>query len=537
MKITPRPHQVASIKRIREEVVKVRRREGANAPARIICSMPTGAGKTYLAAFMIHNALRKGLKCMFIVDRLELVKQTARTFNSIGIPFDVVQGASAWSKDAQVIIASAQTLERREITELPNLCFVDECHTVRKGTLEFVGGLPPNSVCIGLSATPFAPELATYWHCIVNVTTTDILIGNDTLTGLDPLVSVPVIDMSEAKGTGKGGDWSSGECEKAGSGIIGDIPKCWDAEVNRKFGKHVKTIAFVPSVKYGNWLAEKFRDAGITAHCVSYEDTTHERTAAISYFREGYTKVLISIEALCKGFDVPDVECIVDARPRKKSFEGFAQSVGRGMRSHPGKEICLLLDFAGNWPRFELELKTFYRQGIDVFGQFTASVRQKASDNPQARQNQMECASCERWHHRKHTECPHCGYENTECEWEFTEGKMVAMDGTGRVIERDIWPDLCLYCVQHYVGKEIAEDEVEVKATKYARALHKDIMGVWPKYGRDLEMPGDGQVNARVAAMVRLKKRKSYAKEKVRQKLGYTPSSWGETKSTRWVQP
>jgi DNA repair protein RadD len=64
--------------------------------------------------------------------------------------------------------------------------------------------------------------------------------------------------------------------------------------------------------------------------------------------------VLISVEALAKGFDVPDVGCICDARPLRKSLSTAIQMWGRGLRSSPdtGKKDCYLLDFSGNIVRF-----------------------------------------------------------------------------------------------------------------------------------------------------------------------------------------
>ena len=56
----------------------------------------------------------------------------------------------------------------------------------------------------------------------------------------------------------------------------------------------------------------------------------------------------MSCEALAKGFDVPDVLCLIGARPYRKSLAAHIQQIGRVMRPSPGKEFALVLDFAGN---------------------------------------------------------------------------------------------------------------------------------------------------------------------------------------------
>ena len=70
--------------------------------------------------------------------------------------------------------------------------------------------------------------------------------------------------------------------------------------------------------------------------------------------RDSALRVLVSVEALAKGFDVPDVGCVVDCRPLRKSLSTAIQMWGRGLRSSPdtGKKDCLLLDHSGNIQRF-----------------------------------------------------------------------------------------------------------------------------------------------------------------------------------------
>ena len=524
MGIAPRPEQIAARERLAAEVARIRKEVPGDAP-RIIVSMPTGAGKTYLSAFMILNALRKGLQSIFVVDRLVLVRQTVKTLNSLGIPLDIMQGGSDWSGDAKVIVASAQTMIRRSPPNA-SLVFVDECHTMMDGISKYIQSLPERSVVIGLSATPFKRELREYWHSILSVATTDGLIENGTLTPLDPHTSVPLIDMKGVEGKGAGGEWSGSQAEHAAMGIIGDIPKIWREETRRKFGERpVKTLCFVPTVAYAEWLSGKFREGGIKSDSVSYKDAQSPgaRERSLDLFASGETEVMITVEALVKGFDQPDVECVVDARPRKKSLEGFAQALGRGMRCSPGKKDCMLLDFAGNWPRFSEEYGTFCKYGIKYFGQYTAPPRPSRKDGKPGKPDHKQCPNCKSWLSRSITEkCPVCGQklESEMSDWEWVDGKMVSMDGaTGKLNEMDLWPHLCAHCAMHYFKKldpERIEDEAEAvrkKAVKWALVLHKEITGSWPKpYGRGFEEPKGGAPHPAVSRKIRERNRTQYAR-------------------------
>jgi hypothetical protein len=56
---------------------------------------------------------------------------------------------------------------------------------------------------------------------------------------------------------------------------------------------------------------------------------------------------------LTEGFDEPSVDCIIVARPTL-SRSLFMQMIGRGLRLHPGKADCLVLDMVGNTDRVRL---------------------------------------------------------------------------------------------------------------------------------------------------------------------------------------
>ena len=73
------------------------------------------------------------------------------------------------------------------------------------------------------------------------------------------------------------------------------------------------------------------------------------RREKIALFEAGEIDVLTAVDALSKGFDVPSVECIVMARPFRRSLTSIIQQLGRGMRIADGKPYCLLLDNARNY--------------------------------------------------------------------------------------------------------------------------------------------------------------------------------------------
>ena len=92
-------------------------------------------------------------------------------------------------------------------------------------------------------------------------------------------------------------------------------------------------------------------DFGLLPHsqvAIVIGDTpTPERDAIISDFKQRKIKYLVNVSVLTTGFDAPHVDLIAILRPTE-SISLYQQIVGRGLRLSPGKEECLVLDYAGN---------------------------------------------------------------------------------------------------------------------------------------------------------------------------------------------
>lgn len=102
-------------------------------------------------------------------------------------------------------------------------------------------------------------------------------------------------------------------------------------------------------------LAEALRGMGVAAEAVSGETPEAERREILRRFADGDIRVVTNAQVLTEGFDVPEVSCILMARPTK-SRALYQQAVGRGLRPAPwaGKADCLILDVVGNSERHKL---------------------------------------------------------------------------------------------------------------------------------------------------------------------------------------
>lgn len=103
-------------------------------------------------------------------------------------------------------------------------------------------------------------------------------------------------------------------------------------------------LVFAVDVAHALRLRDMFRHYEVDAQAVLGETPTSERAQILNAFRSGELPVLINCGILTEGTDIPNIDCVVMARPTRSSVL-FQQMVGRGMRLHEGKDNCLVIDF------------------------------------------------------------------------------------------------------------------------------------------------------------------------------------------------
>lgn len=442
-------------------------RDGVRDGHRLQCVMsPTGSGKTYLGMRVIHEALLRGKRAMFVCDRTTLINQTSAVADSYGLSAHSVMQASHWRfrADSKFQIASVQTLARRGWPDA-DVIVIDECHALYKSWTEHVAGC--RAAVIGLSATPFSVGMGNIFTRLVNAATMDQLTRDGTLVPMRVL-SGTRIDMRGAKTVG--GEWSDGAAAERGMEIIGDVVTEWARHAENR-----KTIVFGATIAHCEELARQFNDAGFMAATFTADTTPEARAELLKEFsKPDSLRVLISVEALAKGFDVKDVGCVCDCRPLRKSLSTAIQMWGRGLRSSPetGKTDCLLLDFSGNIVRFADDYADIFYNGLDALdsGEKLDKAVRKADEDEE-----------------KGKPCPKCGYKPVgkrcvACGWEHVSTSHIEHEAgeltefmVGKATIGDklrVWEEAVTYC--RGVGKpETAKGR--------AAHLYKSITGVFPR--------------------------------------------------------
>ena len=377
----PRKFQDTAHEKLREKA-----REGHKNQ---VIMAPTGAGKTYLGMRIVH-------------DRTTLINQTSEVADMYGLSAHSVIQSNHWryKPNLRFHIASVQTLARRT---WPNadVIVIDECHTMYSGWTEHIKNT--KAACIGLSATPFSKGLGKLFSNLINAATMHELTESGVLVPMK-IMSCTRIDMHGAETSG--GEWTDSAAASRGMEIVGDVVKEWSEHASDR-----KTIVFGATVAHCEEMAKQFNDAGIMARVFSCHTKEEEREGILKEYKKPDSKirVLISVEALAKGFDVKDVSCVADCRPLRKSLSTAIQMWGRGLRSSPdtGKTNCILLDFSGNIIRFSEDFTDIFFNGLaalDAGEKLDKVVRQDDEDK-----EPKGCPKCGEIPFVKR--CMQCGFE------------------------------------------------------------------------------------------------------------------------------
>lgn len=461
MKFTLRDYQLEAFDALRDGL-----RRGIR--AQVLC-MPTGSGKTVCASALIEAALQKGTQVDFVADRKDLVLQTGRRLLEAGIPHGITMAKHMRGQYEPVQVCSAQTLEARGWQRNTGLLIVDECHAIRKSTIEYIQrtGIPT----IGLSATPFTKGLGKVFDRVVNACTTDDLLEKEWLAPLKVYSADAQIDMTGAATSA--GEWTAAAAAERAIPIVGDIVAEWQQRVFEHFGGPVTTIVFSANIEHGKELLRQFGEAGYRFEQITGYDTDDtERQAKIHRLEQGVTVGLISVDALSRGFDVPQIRCVVSARPYRTSLAAHIQQIGRGMRIAPGKEYAILNDHAGNYLRLAEQTERFWSEGCNELDDGRKKPKeQRAADEDRP---PRVCPSCKLVVPSGALQCPMCGHQmprrrNPVRTVAGSLAPYLAAQGA-RGTPRDPWRSLCRLAVQRRTRKPL----------EWARANYKELMGQWP---------------------------------------------------------
>lgn len=311
--------------------------------------LPTGVGKTYLA---LATALQFE-RALFLVHRSELLEQTLASYGKVA---DRRNAGIIWGAKSAIgkhlTVAMVQTVYGRLMRLPPDLfplIILDEAHHGMakqwKDVLEHFKPL----LRLGLSATPErldgAPLSNLFDVISYQMTVRDAVREKALVRPKAMQVRTNIILDGIAKTSG---DFNQKQLQKAIN----------TKERNRiildtyvKHGENRKSVAFTSGVQHARELETVFNKHGIRSISVAGNDP--DREERVKAFERGEYQVIMNASLLTEGWDDPTIEAVLMCRPTQ-SRSLYMQAVGRGLRLHPGKTDCLILDFSDSSHRHRL---------------------------------------------------------------------------------------------------------------------------------------------------------------------------------------
>ena len=383
---------------------------------RPILVSPTGSGKTTMATEIIE---RLGLPTLWLAHRKELIDQAAERLAAHGLHAGIIMAGYKGDPDAQVQVASVQTLVRRHKPPA-GLVVVDECHHATADSYQSALTEYDDAALIGLTATPFRLDgrgLGDLFGELVVAAWPDELCT----AGYLHRPRVWASEAPDLRGNGVvAGDYSVGALAERTNTLKlnADIVETWRM---RAAGK--RTVAFAVDIEHSEAIAQAFLDAGVAAEHLDGSTGRTERDAILCRLAAGQTQVVCNCMLLTEGWDLPALECAIIARPTA-SLNLHLQMIGRVMRACDGKDGAIVLDHAGNHHVHGLVTRRL---------NYTLSQEKAGSDEPLGLRR---CGTCGVLFEETAQRCPECGWVPST----GAERHRPPVHGEGKLIEFDDAP-------------------------------------------------------------------------------------------------
>jgi DNA repair protein RadD len=364
--------------------------------------LPTGGGKTAIFTAIAQNSPKR---ILILAHRKELIEQISERLNA---PHGIIMASVASDYSQRIQVGSVQSVVKRLDKINPEFIIIDEAHHAVAGQYEKIIQAFPDVHILGVTATPCRLDgkgLASAFQDMVLGPTIADLIKLGYLC--DAKVYASQQDLQKVRTIG--GDFNRADLEAAmlKTKITGDAVSTW-----RKYANDKQTIVFCVSIKHATMVTNMFTLLGHKAEMITSHNTKEERETVINNFKEKRTKLLVSVDIISEGFDVPSCEAVILLRPTK-SLSLYMQQVGRGLRTYEGKQHAIILDHAGNC----------FRHGLPTQDRDWNLTTNRVNATKQLKWDVRACKRCYALYSNLMPKCPECGHVN---EPEIKDLKLVA---------------------------------------------------------------------------------------------------------------
>ena len=298
--------------------------DAIRARKRPIISAIMGAGKSKLIAEVVALALPRsaGRAVIVATPTQALVEQLAATIaERVGAHRVGRYYGAAKQPGADVVVACFPSLVSwygASGGKKVSLLIVDEAHKSESDTVRDAVGLLAPASQLGLTATPYrseACESLTLWDCVAyRYGMPDALRDGVLVPPRWVLWDGDATDLDEVCAT------MIERSAPPGPGLV-----------------NARTIE--DAEQYARYLSAR----GIPAAAIDGTASHRARSAVLRRLELGELRAVVHVDLLAEGVDLPWIRWMCLRRPVGARVR-FLQELGRGLRAHPGKAECVMLD-------------------------------------------------------------------------------------------------------------------------------------------------------------------------------------------------
>ena len=289
-----------------------------------------------MAEIARRTTLKKN-RVLFLVHRREILDQTITTFKKQKVDLNLTT------------LGMVQTLTRHiENIPEPRLIIVDEGHRALAKSYQRILKQFPKAIVLLFTATPHRTG-----RIQLDQIADDIIVGQSihelTEKGfLAPFRYFQPPDDFDSKLLKRSstGDYTAESMQQAMSTtIFGHIVKQY-----KRIASGMQAVVYTYSIDSAVEIARKFNSEGISAVEVDGTTSKEKRDLAVQKFREQEIKILVNVNLFTEGVDLPNVDCVIMARPTA-SLALYLQFSMRCLNPRPGK-TAIIIDHAYNFKTF-----------------------------------------------------------------------------------------------------------------------------------------------------------------------------------------
>lgn len=313
----------------------------------VVYCAPTGAGKTKTATRVVKTF---DVSSIFFVHRKELLEQTAESYRADGLDFGLVSPEHDFRPETHVI-ASIDTMIARlaryePVLRRAKLFVFDEAHHAVAQNWLTIREMAPDAMLLGPSATPWRTNGKGLGECFDDVVMAPSVKALTEMGWLAPArIFKPPLKLNSLAGVKKRlGDYALNELSKAVN--LTEVNQAVVA-YHLAHARHRPTVVFCVDVQHAEDVCRAFRIGGYKAVVIKGDMHKRDRNAAINGLKDGSIEILVSVDVVSEGLDVPRVACAVLLRPTL-STGLYLQRIGRVLRPDDEFEDALIIDAVGN---------------------------------------------------------------------------------------------------------------------------------------------------------------------------------------------